>query len=235
METQGNKSLAEYAFSKRKVRIIEINGSVWWAATDVVRILGYKTVSHAVDPLDDYEKTIVARNDFLANDSAKLAESKKRGGAQSLIFVNESGLYNLIFRSTLPVAKAFKRWVFEEVLPSIRRQGYYVLEKQIAEIQKELDDSSVEIYYLKKKTDDPKEMEKIALRRYIMNRFCSMDIHHYEDGEREYYIYAGNEQYVSAKEEFIAQVFHCFPEAKIKKVRKRWQFWGVGHNLAYGH
>ena len=41
-------------------------------------------------------------------------------------FVNESGLYNLIFRSNKPEAKAFRKWVTGEVLPSIRRYGYYI-------------------------------------------------------------------------------------------------------------
>jgi hypothetical protein len=78
-------------------------------------------------------------------------------------------------------------------------------------------------------------MEKIALRRYIMRRFNTTYIQHYEDGEREYYIYSTNEMYVSAKEEFIAQISACFPCAKVKKVRGHWQLWGVGPNLVWGH
>ena len=48
-----------------------------------------------------------------------------------IIFINESGLYSLILSSKLPQAKAFKRWVTSEVLPSIRRTGRYELPQQI--------------------------------------------------------------------------------------------------------
>ena len=48
------------------------------------------------------------------------------GGNQKMTIVNESGLYSLIFRSRKPEAKEFKKWVTTEVLPSIRKQGYYL-------------------------------------------------------------------------------------------------------------
>jgi hypothetical protein len=86
---------------------------------------------------------------------------------------------------------------------------------------------------LERRLEDPKAVAKMDLRRYIMNRLVSTDIHQFEDGEREYYIYANNEMYVCDKEEFIAQVSACFPSAKIKKVRGHWQFWGVGTNLSH--
>lgn len=47
------------------------------------------------------------------------------GGKQDLTTVNESGLYSLILRSRKPEAKAFRRWVTSEVLPSIRKHGMY--------------------------------------------------------------------------------------------------------------
>ena len=53
------------------------------------------------------------------------------GGNQEVIFINESGLYSLILSSKLPQAKAFKRWVTSEVLPSIRKTGRYELPQQL--------------------------------------------------------------------------------------------------------
>ena len=53
----------------------------------------------------------------------KFSTSRKRGGARSLIFINEPGLYRLIFQSRKPEAEKFKRWIFHEVLPSIRKTG----------------------------------------------------------------------------------------------------------------
>ncbi len=52
-------------------------------------------------------------------------EIQTNGGKQLVNCVNESGLYALIFGSKLPKAKQFKRWVTNEVLPAIRKQGQY--------------------------------------------------------------------------------------------------------------
>ena len=51
---------------------------------------------------------------------------------QSLNLVSESGLYDLIMQSRKPEAKAFKRWVTHEVLPSIRKTGSYSVQAQPA-------------------------------------------------------------------------------------------------------
>jgi prophage antirepressor-like protein len=236
MENSENKSLAEYMFGKHRVRVIIINGNPWFAAKDVCNILMHTNATRAVSLLDDDEKILLDKSDTTGFDPNKSLGSKKKGGAQSLNFISESGLYNLIFRSTLSEAKRFRKWVTSEVLPAIRRQGFYALEARIAMLEDKMRDEilnrEVRIYELKKIADDPKAVEKIDLRRYIMRRMVSTDIHHFEDGEREYYIYANNEEYVCDKEEFIAQVSACFPSAKIKKVRGHWQFWGVGTNLS---
>lgn len=56
-------------------------------------------------------------------------EMQTKGGKQLVNCVNESGLYSLIFGSKLPKAKQFKRWVTNEVLPAIRKQGAYISDK----------------------------------------------------------------------------------------------------------
>ena len=59
------------------------------------------------------------------------------GGKQNMVVINESGLYSLILSSKLPTAKAFKRWVTSEVLPTIRKHGAYmdtdIIEKSLAD------------------------------------------------------------------------------------------------------
>ena len=47
------------------------------------------------------------------------------GGEQKCIIINESGFYEIVFKSRLPAAKMFREWVFDKVLPSIRKYGYY--------------------------------------------------------------------------------------------------------------
>lgn len=91
---------------------LDDKGVPWFSANDICEILGFGNprqalISH-VDPED------VQNLDTLT-----------QGGFQSLNFINESGMYALVFGSTKPAAKQFKRWVTSEVLPEIRKKGFY--------------------------------------------------------------------------------------------------------------
>jgi prophage antirepressor-like protein len=90
------------------VRVTEREGEPWFVAADVCRALEISNPSVALDRLDDDER------------------SKFNLGRQGETnVVNEPGLYELIMGSRKPEAKAFKRWVKHEVLPSIRKHGAY--------------------------------------------------------------------------------------------------------------
>ena len=93
------------------VRVVEIDGSLWFVAADVCRALGLTNPAETVKVLDDDEKGI-STTDTL-------------GGPQEAIIVSESGLFALIFRSRKPHAIKFRKWVTGEVLPAIRRTGTY--------------------------------------------------------------------------------------------------------------
>ena len=95
-----------------KVRVVEINGEGWLVGKDVAEVLGYKNPRKALLDHVDVEDKGVTKCDTL-------------GGSQEMTVINESGLYSLVLRSKLPVAKKFKRWVTSEVLPSIRKHGMY--------------------------------------------------------------------------------------------------------------
>ena len=94
-----------------KVRVIMKDGEPHFVAADVCRILELDDVSKAVSRLDEDEK------------GTNLIPT--RGGYQQMLVVNEPGLYRLIFASRKPEAKKFQRWVYHEVLPSIRKTGSY--------------------------------------------------------------------------------------------------------------
>ena len=99
-----------------EIRTVEIDGEPWFVGKDVAEILGYANPSKALlDHVDEEDK--------LNNES--LSSLGQRGGW----LINESGLYSLILSSKLPNAKAFKRWVTSEVLPSIRKHGLYAKEE----------------------------------------------------------------------------------------------------------
>jgi prophage antirepressor-like protein len=84
----------------------------WFVGGEVAKALGYKNPRDALAKHVDGEDKGVANHDTL-------------GGEQEVTTINESGLYALIFSSKLDQAKAFKRWVTKDVLPSIRKHGGY--------------------------------------------------------------------------------------------------------------
>lgn len=96
-----------------EVRSIVINGEPLFVAKDVCDVLEINKYRDAVARLDEDEKGSPVVVDTL-------------GGKQSMATVNESGLYNLIFQSRKPKARAFRKWVTSEVLPNIRKHGFYM-------------------------------------------------------------------------------------------------------------
>ena len=98
-----------------EIRTLLINDEPYFVGKDVADALGYKNTRDALSKHVDEEDKGVANRDTL-------------GGKQDLTIINESGLYSLIFKSQLPSAKKFKRWVTNEVLPTIRKHGMYATE-----------------------------------------------------------------------------------------------------------
>ena len=90
-------------------------GDVMFCGRDVAAALGYKKPEWAI------------ATHVEADDSAKRGVIDSLGREQQAIFINESGLYALILSSKLESAKRFKHWVTSEVLPSIRKQGGYMV------------------------------------------------------------------------------------------------------------
>ncbi|MEM9424798.1 MAG: Bro-N domain-containing protein, partial [Spirochaetota bacterium] len=107
-------------FGPQEVRELEKDGEPWFVAKDVAEILGYSDTQAMTRSLDEDEKGVQTLHTL--------------GGNQELTLISESGLYSAILRSTKPEAKAFKRWVTHEVLPSIRREGRYELERDKAKL-----------------------------------------------------------------------------------------------------
>lgn len=102
-----------FQFSKAEVRInTDEQGQPWFNGIDVCSALGYSNGRDAISRHVDEED--VAKHDTLSE-----------GGMQQHNYVNESGLYALIFGSKLESAKAFKRWVTSEVLPALRKRGHF--------------------------------------------------------------------------------------------------------------
>lgn len=105
-------TLAVFSFENSQVRTTGSVETPLFVAIDVAAALGYQRARDAVTQHCDPDDIIKA-------------EIETKGGLQTVNCVNESGLYALIFGSKLESAKRFKRWVTNEVLPAIRKQGRY--------------------------------------------------------------------------------------------------------------
>lgn len=104
-ETEGEQMLNE-------IRTVEIEGEIWFVASDVAKTLGYAKPSNAI------------------NNHCKTKGTLKQGiptisGEQQMVIINEPNVYRLIIKSKLPSAERFEEWLFEEVIPSIRKKGFY--------------------------------------------------------------------------------------------------------------
>lgn len=95
-----------------KLRTVMVDSAVYFVGKDVAEILGYSAARNAI-------AAHVDREDKLTHQIS--ASGQKR----DVVLINESGLYSLILSSKLKAAKKFKRWVTSEVLPAIRKTGFY--------------------------------------------------------------------------------------------------------------
>ena len=123
-----------------EIRTVNINGEPWLAGKDVAVALGYTNPQKAI-------------RDHVLNEDRTVNESFTVNGTK-VILINESGLYALIFGSKLGSAQRFKRWVTNEVLPTIRKTGGYqvkapqgkeLLALAVLEAQKTIEAQSKEI------------------------------------------------------------------------------------------
>lgn len=107
--------LAAFRFESRPVRVQDRDGEPWFVGKDVCDCLEISNHNDSLSRLEDDERKGVAITDPLGKNP------------QTLICINEPGLYRLIFTSRTEKAEAFKRWLAHEVLPALRRQGRYEL------------------------------------------------------------------------------------------------------------
>ncbi len=133
-----------------QLRMIFIEGKQYFMANDVAKALGYSEPKNAV-----------ARHCKGALKQSYLTN----GGKQEVNFIPEGDVYRLIIRSKLPKAEEFEKWVFDEVLPSIRQTGNYISETNQYSIQDIVKETICQvvpiiIQELEDKTERTKQAEK---------------------------------------------------------------------------
>ena len=103
------------------IRTIEKDGEPWFVGKDLAAALGYKEPTKAArEKVDDDDKGV--------------SKIDTPSGIQEMTIINESGLYSLVLSSKLPTAKKFKRWVTNEVIPSIRKHGAYMTPETLEKV-----------------------------------------------------------------------------------------------------
>ena len=95
------------------VRIVDSNGEPLFVGRDVAVALGYAKPENALAK-------------HVPDKYKKVSRIATPGGEQNMTLINEEGFYKLVMRSKLPNAEKFSDWVCEEVLPSIRKTGFYI-------------------------------------------------------------------------------------------------------------
>ncbi len=150
---EGVQALQVFTYRGTQVRTTIIDGQPWFCAADVCRVLEISNSRDAVGRLDEDEKGVVLTD--------------TPGGPQEMLHVNEPGLYALILTSRKPGAKAFKRWVTHEVLPEIRKTGFYSLGGY--QIPKTLPEA------LRLAADLAEENERLRPKAELHDRFLAAD------------------------------------------------------------
>lgn len=103
------------------IRTIEKDGEPWFVGKDVAVSLGYSNTADAVQKHVD-------------DDDRLTSQIAIAGQNRNIVIINESGLYSLVLSSKLPTAKKFKRWVTNEVIPSIRKHGAYMTPETLEKV-----------------------------------------------------------------------------------------------------
>ena len=177
-------------------------GEVMFCAKDVAMALGYKKPENAIAThVDSDDKT------------STLIQGSGSNYKSQAVFINESGLYALILSSKLESARRFKHWVTSEVLPSIRKQGGYmvaqagetdeeVLARALQIMQASIDRRDEEIARLKPRADYADEVldsitcitttqlaKELGMTAQELNRrLCALHIQYWQSGQ--YMLYA---------------------------------------------
>lgn len=108
-------------FNNRNIdTIIDTHMNIWFNAKEIAESLDYSRPKKVImENIESFEKK-----------QLKHLTNETNGKQPHSIYINESGLYNLILNSRKPLAKKFKKWITSEVIPSLRKNGYYEMKQK---------------------------------------------------------------------------------------------------------
>ena len=123
-------SIIEKAFhyEESKINLVKCNDDIWFKGRDIANALGYENPGKAIRiHVDSDDKMPIDELLMVSKGGPKSGLPSETNYQRSAIYINESGLYTLMFTSKLESAKIFMKWVTSEVLPFIRKTGSYVM------------------------------------------------------------------------------------------------------------
>lgn len=147
-----------------QIRTVEIDGKTYFVGKDVAKALGYKNLN---DAISRHCKGVV-KYDFLTN-----------GGKQLMNVITEGDLYRLITNSELPYAEKFESWIFDEVLPSIRKHGAYMTPEKLEEAILNPDMMIKLCTALKDEQDKNKALQEVLFYWYKIVEFVFFHLQKY--------------------------------------------------------
>lgn len=140
------------------IRVIGVNDNPLFCLKDICEILEHTNPSRLLEVINaEFEKGLTQSYPLQTN-----------GGIQQATFITEPQLYFVLMRSDKPKAKPFRQWVVNEVLPSIRKQGYYLSPNVESTLIAELRDSNLSKDSLKKQNESLKD-ELLQMQRELLN------------------------------------------------------------------
>lgn len=116
-----NNEVMPYDFKGNQVRTVMIDNEPCFVANDVAKAIGYKSKSSI--------KSVIRRH--VKDKYKEVHELETPGGKQKMVVITEPALYQMATMSQLPNAYPFQNWIYESVLPSIRKHGAYVEENTL--------------------------------------------------------------------------------------------------------
>ena len=112
-----------FHYEENEISVIKCRDEIWFRGKDIAKALGYEKTRNAIlKHVEDEDKSSL--EDIKRGPQIGAPIKSEQGSAT---FINESGLYSLIFGSRLESARNFKRWVTKDVLPSIQKTGSMII------------------------------------------------------------------------------------------------------------
>lgn len=152
--SHSSTNMQTFVFETGSVRTIEKDGEVFFVGKDVCKRLGYKDSNSA---MCNHCKGVVKHHPLCT-----------AGGTQKVRILSESDVMRLICSSKLPEAEKFERWVFDEVLPAIRKHGGYLTAQKVEEAI--LDPDTIIRLATELKKEREKRLEAERTKAHISDR-----------------------------------------------------------------